>query len=828
MAKAQEQPPIIKIGCDCVNSASVGQVPVQNGDSFCIGSVLSFNSCSIGVYFEPTAFSGADTQCAAGRIGTYTIIATPISGIGPTTTNYTTFTLPVVAGSIAPIVNLTFTNAGCYSISHVWSFVNTCDPLSISTFTNCRLENNPSDVKTVCVNPPAAASPPTLVNETPNPICANTDVCFLTDIPDFGTINFGDGSGTYQIVTTGCGNFGGCQTYLVPPVGGNTQNIVSVQRVFVNGIYKLRVCYNYSTAGNYQVSRINQGACGGNVLGVFINLAVLQNKTNFTSTLDCNGNVTFTPTISCPTNIPTTYNWNFGDGQVGLSYSNVNGGIITHHYTSSNLFNVSLSANGGATIAQIVNPIVGPQNIELQAAFSDPTKACSPTEQYTLTGVPVGSTVNWTITGGNFTTPNNQTTVGVNWTATENDPVAGPFLEGGSITVTITNGTCTYTKTFEIGSCCASRTATQNISSPKGEITINDVFPTVSQLNGGTYYIDGKLIIDKDFTLVGTHFKMGPYAEIEVRDPYTFTLDNSTITAGCEIMWQQIYVGFKANFVAKNNSRVEDGITAVFGENGGTVIVRDSYFNKNHIAFFIIDYASGTYPLEITNTKISCSYATPYSVVGVTYPNLGLRIPYAGQRSLRGVELNNVDNAKIGDPTTVANKNTFFQLDYGIYARRSSVEVYNNHFKEIYDATKTSTNEYAIYVDNQNKPQIKINRTLKVGDPVNATATNMFELCEVGIETKFNVNSYIHKNSFDDMFWAMRINFNSNNNTVVIKQNTITDMMRGIECSSNTWCATDITLNSLNYNQPPTSMPNVIKLRTQKACLKFFVMRGLI
>ena len=162
---------------------------------------------------------------------------------------------------------------------------------------------------------------------------------------------------------------------------------------------------------------------------------------------------------------------------------------------------------------------------------------------------------------------------------------------------------------------------------------------------------------------------MGPYAVIWVEGS-SLEITKSHIHACNDTMWQGIYV--IDNSIDITGSIIEDAIEAVVMSPDiftSRYLIYSNYF-KNNIYSLICNS-----PTDNTSTFTSNHIANPAH----------LKINPAGvDSSFTGIYIDNVYNLTIGGTASPSSKNYFEDLQYGIVAIRSVIEVYNNHFENIH------------------------------------------------------------------------------------------------------------------------------------------------
>ncbi len=119
------------------------------------------------------------------------------------------------------------------------------------------------------------------------------------------------------------------------------------------------MCYTYTQGldESCYFAKLTRKKCNQQTQRQFELCVTRSNKASFVGVSNCNGLVTFTPSVQCPTVTPTIYTWDFGDGTTATSNSSVSNGIITHQYINDGITErtVSVTANGGTALSRLVN-----------------------------------------------------------------------------------------------------------------------------------------------------------------------------------------------------------------------------------------------------------------------------------------------------------------------------------------------------------------------------------------------------------------------------------------------------------------------------------------
>lgn len=205
----------------------------------------------------------------------------------------------------------------------------------------------------------------------------------------------------------------------------------------------------------------------------------------------------------------------------------------------------------------------------------------------------------------------------------------------------------------------------------QGQLPTGGVFNTCLAING-------RLIIDEDYTIEGGEIRMQPGASIRVEMPAELTIrniNNSNVIHGCGQMWRGIEVGPEAKLNFEGNW-IEDAQYAIIIHDQSQLFIQNNTFNRNFVGIF-------TEPGFGNNVQLPLFPEGPI-VNNYFFCTSGLLPGYSGQWpvveggdiSFTGIEVNDAV-INIGDFNNANAVNHFDGLRNAIWARRSIVNVYN-------------------------------------------------------------------------------------------------------------------------------------------------------
>lgn len=315
-----------------------------------------------------------------------------------------------------------------------------------------------------------------------------------------------------------------------------------------------------------------------------------------------------------------------------------------------------------------------------------------------------------------------------------------------SITLTAYNGNviCDNSVTLTLPGCCGLCSLTSNDALTDGDSisTVQDLaaaYPALVSVAGNVYtytnpngilYVNGNLNVSGGivFQIVNSEVQLGTNAALVLNDFTTNQIEvsGSHLHASCGDMWKGILANGTNNSIKVNsNSLIEDALWAVQSASGAPYQLKESVFNKNNESVAASQYGAN-HPGTIENCVFTCRELAPTDNIASTKGNQSagfiqvfpianfntatLLPPYSGKRSYAGVTINrvgleqldpndqlmNVTQIQIGTVGGYDELNVFDNLDFGVFATNSNVEVVNNAFQYITATTIQSRNNPAI------------------------------------------------------------------------------------------------------------------------------------
>ncbi|HNZ43141.1 MAG TPA: hypothetical protein PKN41_07345, partial [Bacteroidales bacterium] len=405
---------------------------------------------------------------------------------------------------------------------------------------------------------------------------------------------------------------------------------------------------------------------------------------------------------------------------------------ITPNVQETTTYTVTVTNSCGFSFTDEVTITIEVINPEITGNLN----TCDSNATYTITNSQTSYTYFWEIGDNSYSSsfPQSGSSISVVW-----EPLWGSDADYTWIYIT-TNDTLSGCKTYDsirIWKCCRKNEYTPVFN----DETITDA--SVFDPNPAPPYFNGTIVIDDDINVSDIDYiLMGPEARFVVNPPYTFTVTNSHILAGCPYMWDGVYItDSNAKVIIEEESIVQDALKSVYSVDGGKFELKNSSFLNNYTSVFVRDNFYGVSgPIYSHKGKI---YGCLFNSQGT-----GMIPPYLNDKPRHGVLLENVYNITVGDSTQDSNR--FRNIFCGIASFNSSLNAYNNRFYYIntpstcseiagnfYDLQcETAIHCVAIYQDANH-----IVSRLNCGAGINSK--NIFDTCRSAIYT-FNTQTNVN------------------------------------------------------------------------------------
>ena len=283
--------------------------------------------------------------------------------------------------------------------------------------------------------------------------------------------------------------------------------------------------------------------------------------------------------------------------------------------------------------------------------------------------------------------------------STIQNPTTLPYrdTELYSVTITDTAG-CTWYDEVEVlfdPSCCVmssvpdtvfERDSISHYLAAKGYTASDTVFFM-------DFQVLDTLVIDTNVVFHTCDFFVDSGGVVLVNpDDTLFVIGDSRFLSACEdYMWEGVILEETTSMIWSEGTRFLHAFGAVQSFNGANYYLDLNDFTNDSIGVWVHPYA-GHHPGLIRETLFRTRTAgSDVLVAPLSSTAIG--------KALYGVYVQNVDSITVGDSTLNNYRNTFRNLDVGVYAESSNIGIYNNRFTEILPRTSPDgevINGYAI------------------------------------------------------------------------------------------------------------------------------------
>lgn len=478
------------------------------------------------------------------------------------------------------------------------------------------------------------------------------------------------------------------------------------------------------------------------------------------------------------------WSWDFGDGCT----SNVQNpchlyhgpGVYTVVLTTTNSLNQLAYASHDVMVVIPEKPI-------LTGFFN----TCSVETEYVVSNVSDEQNEEWNyglVVGGSYVFQYglNTSSFYIDWSN---------YPDGGLLIVEHDSAGCVSSDTITIYPCCIGDIVEEIPPLQLDNIYASSLDDNIISSPVYDVVINGNFIVDMDFTFENVQrFKFGYNAKITVLSGYQLTITDSYLRAGCEFMWDGIYLEDDQAILIFDNNEMKDAINGIVSDYGGVAYVTNSNLHDNFVCMQLLNYG---YSSQVNHA--AQIYGNTFT--GSFSPSFLPLEPLQGVKSLAGIIVNRVGyqntnyGLTIGDASTESNRNYFISLEFGIFALKSNVKLFNNWFKNYdNDGYNYSFGVYTMGVE----PRQQGFYTLEAGG-YNTYEKNYFTNTYCGINARYNYEFLVYKNIFDTIYCGMSYidgNHIGINNEFV--SNKITKAYIGFRGYLNTACTTNIHNNYIH------------------------------
>ena len=205
-------------------------------------------------------------------------------------------------------------------------------------------------------------------------------------------------------------------------------------------------------------------------------------------------------------------------------------------------------------------------------------------------------------------------------------------------------------------------------------------------------YLSKTIIVDQSITFKNCqNVLLDVNTKLELQSKVTLNITNSNFRACCNELWDGIYADQPNENIVVSNSEFQDAKNAIFLLNNANYNINNSRFYNNWVGI-----ALGNMTVQTTAIRKSIFKSTAIMKRAVGTPTLLPTINYQGDFNAlnkgTGIYLTSCTNTQIGDGTAANLRNEFNDLNFGIYGRRSDLNLYNNKFININNNATSNNN----------------------------------------------------------------------------------------------------------------------------------------
>lgn len=330
------------------------------------------------------------------------------------------------------------------------------------------------------------------------------------------------------------------------------------------------------------------------------------------------------------------------------------------------------------------------------------------------------------------------------------------------------------------GNPCGCPDPTRNvvITEPNGQ-TLTDLqtqydFFTGESMTNTCISIQGKLLINKDFTITGGEIIMLPGSEITVWGSMTFTLQDVNQNGGvhgCTAMWKGIRALSNSSsliYINIVNSTIQDARHAVLTHKRTALKAENSDFINNWFGILVPNLPNSIPPFPFNNTTLALSgnlftFNGAYlpTFAGFTSDPILAVANYILKYNTIGILSDNASGLAIGTGTDIESVNTFEKLNVGIIGIHSNLTINNCHFLDMHEGLNnvTTFSKGGVFVENG---QIR-NTTIR---------RSYFNECQIAVLSTNTNTSFINQNRVQNCPWGLFVREVANR-SLLIEDNSI-------------------------------------------------------
>ena len=299
-------------------------------------------------------------------------------------------------------------------------------------------------------------------------------------------------------------------------------------------------------------------------------------------------------------------------------------------------------------------------------------------------------------TTAQFLILNPQTDVTYTWSCPNLTP---SFFIGGTYNATWTNFTdidtvhliiknaygCIKDTSFAVWYCCIPKAVCTdcNVDDLRAYMNLDSSY-TLDTISFSCINIDGTFVINRDVIFNNIIFSMDPYSRIIIQAGKSVIFDSCKLIACDTVMWQGIFISGNSSSLNMHHSILEHAITGIDISNNPIIELftdtfnynyRDLWIHKNTVASKLNVHAS-SFENKLHNTDWDC--LNRYGVFADRLYN-----PYNFQNSHIAIQIDTNFSCTVGNYTNASDVNYFNLHEYGIYAKNTNLNVFNNYLENL-------------------------------------------------------------------------------------------------------------------------------------------------
>ncbi len=255
----------------------------------------------------------------------------------------------------------------------------------------------------------------------------------------------------------------------------------------------------------------------------------------------------------------------------------------------------------------------------------------------------------------------------------------------------------------------------------------------------GQFNLNSNVILTKNVVLSNCSLAIREGISITVPSPFTLYIDQQSLLFACNAMWRGIIVTSGGQVRILDGSTIQDAQYGIEARGGTNLFVENANFVNNYVGVYLSSFGTSN-PVSI-NTQVKNSHFYSNSLTsGYTG-----QLPAPQTHSFAGIYADSVTFINIGSGSNFSN--IFEDMNFGIYALHSNINVENSVFRRIqeFDIDPLANRHFAgvgIFLFGNGQRSLT-----QIG--ANNTSINDFEDCLTAIYVKgASLKSY-HNNIFN-------------------------------------------------------------------------------